>query len=129
MRKPLEKDRSRTDMNCTDMNCPEKKLIPVGITIINGNQEVTIKKEFISGFGYEVGPKKKKKSLEIKTFHQVINHELPRKKGSVTKSEIFLIGPNLVKMGKNLADKFEIFMKDNGLVRGRYQVKNVIKTI
>ncbi|PIT95399.1 hypothetical protein COT98_00010 [Candidatus Falkowbacteria bacterium CG10_big_fil_rev_8_21_14_0_10_39_9] len=124
MKKPLKKDRSETTPGCS-----EQKPIPTGMIIICGDQEITIKREFIPGFGYEVGVNKKKKPLEYKTFHQVINHDLPKKKkGNGSESEVFLIGPDPVRMGKSLASKFEVFMKDNGLIKGRYQVKNVIKT-
>jgi|GEM_PF-1721730 len=107
----------------------EEKMVPTGIVIINCGRELFIKKEFVPGFGYENGSKKKK-PLDHKTFHQVINNELPKKqKGRGQKTEIVFIGPNPSLMGRNHAQSFENFVKENGLVKGRYEVKEVTKQL
>jgi hypothetical protein len=106
----------------------KEKLTPRGVIIINGQQEIFVKKELITGFGYSNGSDRKI-PLDQKTFHQKINGELPRRlKGQGKTKQICLLGPDPHRMGRKIATDFELFMSQNGLRKGAsYEVKEVLK--
>lgn len=111
---------SRTLKNKSEKGGQKKndgdKFIPKGIMIMNGKQELFVKKEFVAGFVCS----KDGKPLDQKTFHQII----PK----VKDSGIRLLGPQPHKMGRNNAARFEDFIRDNGLKKSaNYVIKEVVK--
>lgn len=99
---------------------PDESLTPVGIAIIVNGQEIEVKKELISGFGYRNGSRQKV-PLEPKTFHQVINRKL--KDG-----QICFLGPDLTRMEKPQATELSDLMSRNGLLKNNvYKVSKIIK--
>jgi hypothetical protein len=89
---------------------------------------VFVPKKLIAGFGYETAGHQRR-PLEPKTFHQVINSDLPRKlKGRGKVINIFCLGPDPKKMGPTNAASFQNFMKAHGLGKGQtYEVIEVTK--
>ncbi len=108
-----------------------KRPEPNGILIINGaSQEIFVPKKLIAGFGYETAGRQRR-SLEPKTFHQIINSDLPRKlKGRGKVITVLCLGPDPKKMGPTNAASFQNFMKVNGLGKGQiYKVIEVTKEV
>lgn len=98
----------------------EEKFIPKGVVILNNGQELFVDKKFISGFTFRANNSKEDKALNQKTFHQLVS--------KAKETGIRLFGASPHKMGRNNADRFENFIKQNGLKKGcNYQIKEVVK--
>lgn len=114
---------SRTFKNQTvkgSQSDSSEKFIPKGVIIINNGQELFVDKKFISGFTCRMDNSKEDKTLDQKTFHQVVS--------KVKENGIRLFGSKPHKMGRNNADRFDDFIQKNGLKKGCvYQIKEVIK--